>query len=428
MDKKEYSRIGATLYSETLDNGLTVYLMPKPGFQQVFATFTTHYGSIDSVFRLAGQPDFLTVPDGIAHFLEHKMFESETGDVFSQYAKYGASANAFTSFDTTTYLFSCTENVRENTQVLLDFVQDPYFTDENVEKEKGIIGQEIRMYEDNPEWRSFFGLLRAMYQSHPVRIDIAGTVESISKIDKDTLYRCYETFYHPANMVFFAVGGFDPDELMELIRTNQSKKSFSKLPGIERKYPDEQKQVATPTATAHLSLKEARCLIGWKDDEVGLRGKDLLAQEMLTGVVLDTLFGRGSSLYHKLIDEEIIDQQFSWEYEVTPSYGYSLVGGNSSDPTRLVDMVNARLEEVLKSGLSETEFERNRKKAIGRFMSSLDSPSYIARSFTAYQFKGADLFDTIDVLESLSLKDANERMKSHFKPGQQSVSMVLPKQ
>lgn len=427
MNKVEYPRLSEVLYQETLSNGLAVYLLPKPGFKQVFTTFTTRYGSIDRVFKTANQSEFLTVPDGIAHFLEHKMFESEEGDVFSEFAKYGAAANAFTSFDQTSYLFSCTENALENARTLLDFVQHPYFTDENVEKEKGIIGQEIRMYEDNPEWRAFFGLLRGMYEQHPVRVDIAGTVESIAKIDKETLYRCYETFYHPGNMVFFAVGGFDAQAMLELIRENQARKSFGPIPQIERDYPKEPTQAYQPEQTARLSVKEARCLIGWKDAQTGLSGKELLAQEMLTGVLLDTLFGRGSDLYHELIDEKLIDQQFSWEYEATLSYGYSLVGGNTTDPKRLVARVNDGLTKVLKHGLSEHEFERNRRKAIGRFMSSLDSSAYVGRSFTSYILKGADLFDTLEVLEGLRFSQAMGRLQQHFQSSQQSVSMVVSK-
>jgi len=427
MRKVEYPHLSEVLYQETLPNGLDVYLLPKAGFQQVFATFTTRYGSIDSVFKTAEQSEYSTVPEGIAHFLEHKMFEAEEGDVFSQFARFGASANAFTSFDQTSYLFSCTENVHDNIRTLLDFVQHPYFTDENVEKEKGIIGQEIRMYEDNPETRVFYGLLRALYGHHPVRLDIAGTVESISAIDKETLYRCYETFYHPGNMVFLAVGGFDPEAVMNLIRANQADKSFSPVPEVERLYPEEPTMATSAQSTAYLNVKEPRCLIGWKDARIGLKGKALVQQEVLTGVLLDTLFGRSSDLYHELIDDKLIDQQFSWEYELAPAYGYSVVGGNTSDPQKLLERVTKAVEKALAEGLHEQEFERSRRKAIGRFMSSLDFPGYVGRSFTSYILKDSDLFDTLNILESLQLGDATARLEEHFRVAQQSVSMVLPK-
>lgn len=427
MREVDYSRLREMMFTEQLDNGLCVFLFPKPGYQQVFATFSTHYGSIDSVFRLDGETDAIQVPDGIAHFLEHKMFESPDGDVFNDFAESGAAANAFTTFDQTTYLFSCTEHTMDNLRVLLDFVQEPYFTDENVEKEKGIIGQEIRMYDDNPEWRCFFGLLASLYENHPVRIDIAGTVDSIAKIDKETLYRCYRTFYHPSNMILCCVGGFDPKEMMEVIRQNQAGKSFNERPSIDRIYPEEPSAAGEPRRSAELSVSQPRCLIGWKDAETGLRGRALLEQEMLTGVILDVLFGRSSALYHQWIDEGLIDQQFTWEYEITPAYGYSLVGGNTPDPEKLIQSVNEAVDRAAEQGLSEEEFARGRKKAIGRFVGSLDSPNFIGRSFTAYYFKDADLFDTVQVLESLTLDQANRRLRAHFASSQQAMSIVTPK-
>lgn len=426
MHKVTYETFYSDLYTEVLDNGLTVYLLPKVGFQQVFATFTTKYGSVDNTFSVNGH-EMRTVPDGIAHFLEHKMFEEEEGDVFAQFAEYGASANAFTSFDQTTYLFSATEHIEKNVTTLLDFVQHPYFTEENVEKEKGIIGQEIRMYDDNPDWRGFFDLLRALYQNHPLRIDIAGTVESIGNIDKDTLYHCYSTFYHPSNMIFVAVGGFDPVTLMDYIRENQAHKKFAPKPHISRQYPEEPSTVANAQTVAHLSVAQPRCLVGWKDATWGLTGKALLTQEMLTGVLMDTLFGKSSVLYDALIEEQLIDQQFSWEYDISPLYGYGLVGGNTPDPQRLQKRIEETLENVQIHGLNTDDFERSRKKSLGRFMASLDQSSYIARSFTSYILKEANLFETVDILEQLTIEDANHRFQELFQPTQKAVSIVLPK-
>ncbi|QQE80352.1 EF-P 5-aminopentanol modification-associated protein YfmH [Alicyclobacillus sp. SO9] len=428
MHEITYPPFNEKMYQEQLDNGLTVFLLPKPGFQQTFSVFTTRFGSIDQTFEMNDGKDLLTVPDGIAHFLEHKMFESQEIDVFQEFARHGASANAFTTFDQTSYLFTSTQDILENTTILLDYVQDPYFTEENVEKEKGIIGQEIRMYEDNPDWQSFFGLLKAMYKTHPVHLDIAGTVESIAGITKDLLYDCYRTFYHPANMVYVAVGGFDPEQMMNHIRSNQAAKNFPKAPPFTRVPVDEQKEVATPQVTAELSVSQPRCIIGWKDADVGLTGESLLKQELLTGVILDTLFGRGSDAYHEFIDEELIDQQFSWEYECTESYGYSLVGGNTSNPDLLLRRINETLDRARYSGLSQDEFERNRKKAMGRFAMAMDSPTAIARNFTSYHLKGVDWFSSIQILENLTLEQANERLNSHFVSSQQAASIVTPKE
>jgi predicted Zn-dependent peptidase len=427
MLQNHYERFQMDVYSEKLDNGLTVHLIPKPGFGQVFSTFTTRYGSINRQFRVNRDPNTTTVPDGIAHFLEHKMFEEEHGDVFNDFAVHGASANAFTSFDQTTYLFSCTDNVRENTKTLLDFVQRPYFTDENVEKEKGIIGQEIRMYDDNPDWRGFFGLLRTMYENHPVRIDIAGTIDSISKITKDTLYHCYQTFYHPGNMIYVVTGGFDANELMEIIKQNQASKSFGPPPNIEQIYPAEPGKAYQAQNVVQLGVAQPRCLIGWKDSVWGKSGADLLHQELLTGLILDTIFGRSSTLYDELIESQLIDQQFSWEYEISEAFGYSMVGGNTTNPDKLVGRIVEELNKAVQNGLNENDFERSRKKAIGRFMSGLDQTSYIGRSFTSYALKGADFFKTVDILEKLTLEEAHERLREHFVPGQQSVSIVASK-
>lgn len=431
--RSERFPVGETIYQETLENGLEVILLPKPGFEQSFVTFTTKFGSIDQSFRRSdgaesGNPKqtekFTVVPDGIAHFLEHKMFESESGDVFPHFAEGGASANAFTTFDQTTYLFSCTDNLQSNTELLLDFVQDPYFTADSVAKEKGIIGQEIQMYNDNPDARIFFELLKGLFVEHPVRIEIAGSVESIDKITKDTLYDCYNTFYHPSNMVVFAVGGFNPEELLTWIRDNQAHKTFAPAPQTVRPQLDEPKAVHAARIETELAVGQPRCLVGWKDGLAHVSGKDLIANEMLTGVVLDVLFGRSSPFYHRAIDEGWIDNQFSWEYERAVTYGFSVVGGNTHDPDGMVSEVQACIDEAIKNGLSSDDFERSRRKAIGRFFGTLDSPSYIARSYVSYHLRQAQLFETVPVLESLTLEDANQRLHEHFSPDRRAVSIV----
>src|SRR3954454_10802446 len=235
MEKITFDQLQEELFHEKLSNGLNDYILPKKGFNKTFATFTTKYGSIDNTFVPLGKEEYAKVPDGIAHFLEHKLFEKEDGDVFQQFSKQGALANAFTSFTRTAYLFSSTSNVEQNLETLMNFVQEPYFSEKTVEKEKGIIGQEITMYDDNPDWRLYFGLIQNMYQNHPVSIDIAGTVESISHITKELLYECYGTFYHPSNMLLFIVGPVDAGEVTKQIKENQSKKNFNRISAIKRK-------------------------------------------------------------------------------------------------------------------------------------------------------------------------------------------------
>lgn len=282
------------------------------------------------------------------------------------------------------------------------------------------------MYDDNPDWQVFFNLLRALYKHHPVHLPIAGTVESIAGITPDILYTCHETFYHPSNMMFFAVGGFHPEALLAHIRKNQAAKSFGPAPAIDRVLPEEPGPVSEPNRTVHLGVSQPRCLMGWKDAKTGLSGPAQLAQEMLTGVVLEALFGKSSDFYHRLMDAGLIDQNFSWEYECAPTYGYSVLGGNTPNPQALVDTVQSLIDEAMKIGVSEEAFERSRRKAIGRFIATLDSPGAVARSFVSYALRGADVFTTIDVLERLTLQQVNDRLREHFAESQRAVSVVLP--
>ncbi|HEY0829308.1 MAG TPA: pitrilysin family protein, partial [Bacilli bacterium] len=298
-------RVQETVYYEQLPNGLKVYILPKPGFSKVYATFTTKYGSIDNHFQVGDQEE-RRVPDGIAHFLEHKMFEEPEGDVFAQFASQGASANAFTSFDRTAYLFSSTGSILKNLKTLINFVQNPYFTDENVEKEKGIIGQEIQMYQDQAEWRSYFGLIEAMYQHHPVHIDIAGTIESISKITKDTLYDCYNTFYHPSNMCLFIVGGVETDLVMHMIQTNQANKTFAPQGEIKRFFQEEPFDVFEREKITILPVSLPKCMFGLKENGLGLEGELLLKRELTTKLIMDVMLGPSSPLFQMLYDENLI--------------------------------------------------------------------------------------------------------------------------
>jgi predicted Zn-dependent peptidase len=421
--KKHYDRLNETLYHEQLDNGLNVYILPKEGFSKTYATFTTKYGSIDNEFVAPGK-GLVKVPDGIAHFLEHKMFEEKEGDVFADFAAHGASANAFTSFERTAYLFSSTQDIQHNVETLLNFVQNPYFTDENVEKEKGIIGQEIRMYEDNPDWRVYFGLIDNYFQNHPVKIDIAGTVESISHITKELLYQCYETFYHPSNMILFIVGAVDPAEMMELVKRNQAGKNYTKQAPIERSYPDEPDSIAKKHTVVHLPVGIPKCMFGFKEKTAGLTGEALLKREVVTEIVLDVLFSPSSPLYQKLYEAGLINDGFGADFTNQPEYAFSIIGGDTKDPDALVNMVKEELQSVLKDGIDEEAYTLSRKKKLGEFLRALNSVEFIANQFTNYRFAGTDLFDIVNVLEGVTLDDVNRRMREHMDFEQLSVSIV----
>ncbi|GGF79870.1 peptidase M16 [Paenibacillus albidus] len=424
MEQIHYDRLQETLYHEVMDNGLQVYVLPKPGFLKTYATFATKYGSVDNHFHVEGAEE-TTVPDGIAHFLEHKMFEEPEGDIFATFASNGASANAFTSFDQTVYLFSATENIETNLSTLVDFVQHPYFTDENVEKEKGIIGQEINMYADNPDWRVYFGLIEAMYSKHPVHIDIAGTIESIATITKETLYTCYNSFYHPSNMLLFVVGGVEPEKVFALIRSNQNSKSYGKQGEIKRIFEAEPEAVAKKRLESRLAVSMPKCLFGFKEKASGLTGEAAGRRDLTTKLMLDLLLGSSTALYQKLYDEELISDSFGHEFNSSPQYAFSAIGGDTKDPDLLLKRIREEIDLVLKSGFAEKDFERARKKKIGGYLRMLNSPENIAHEFTRYQFGGGDLFEVLPVYESLTLAETNQRLRDHVDWEQLAVSLVV---
>jgi predicted Zn-dependent peptidase len=424
MRKIPYDALQETIWHEQLPNGLNVYLLPKAGFQKTYATFATRYGSTDNSFQVGDSPE-IRVPDGIAHFLEHKMFEEPSGDIFTIFASQGASANAFTSFDRTVYLFSATSQIEENLTTLIDFVQHPYFTDENVEKEKGIIGQEIKMYQDNPGWRSYYGLIEALYVNHPVHIDIAGTIPSITEITKETLYSCYNTFYHPANMSLFVVGGIEPEAILKLVERNQSGKTFEPFRPIRRILPEEPETVAESKKVIHLPVSLPKCLFGYKETPAGEKVSALLAKELCSKIVLDVLFGPSSAHYQKLYEERLITDNFGSDFTCMPDYCYSMIGGDTPDPDKLLARTTQLLEQTLQNGIQQDDFERSRRKKIGGFLRMMNSPEALANEFTKYQFKDCSLFDILPVYESLTLDQANERLREHFRQDRMAVSLVV---
>jgi predicted Zn-dependent peptidase len=428
MEKITFEQLQEEMYYEKLNNGLDVYILPKKGFNKTYATFTTKYGSIDNHFLPPGKDEYVKVPDGIAHFLEHKLFEKEEGDVFQQFSKQGASANAFTSFTRTAYLFSSTSNVEKNLETLIDFVQEPYFTEKTVEKEKGIIGQEITMYDDNPDWRLYFGLIQNMYKNHPVSIDIAGTIESISHITKDMLYECYDTFYHPSNMLLFVVGPVNPDEIMGQIKDNQSKKEYKNKPEIQRKFDAEQAGVAEKKQVLKMNVQTSKCLVGIKAANPTESGSEMLKNELSVNVLLDMLFGKSSDNYTELYSSGLIDDTFSYDYSQEQGFGFAMVGGDTNEPDVLASKLEAMLKEAKSGhGLTSESLERTKKKKIGAFLRAVNSPEYIANQFTRYAFNDMDLFEVVPVLESLTMDDLNQAAERLISEDRFTVCQVVPK-
>ncbi|MBC1974725.1 EF-P 5-aminopentanol modification-associated protein YfmH [Listeria booriae] len=426
MQKQSFDQLKEAVYHETLDNGLQVYVLPKHGFSKTFAIFTTNYGSIDNEFVPLGQDAFTRVPDGIAHFLEHKLFEKEDGDVFFKFGEKGAFTNAFTSFTRTAYLFSSTSNVKENLETLVDFVQEPYFTEETVEKEKGIIGQEIQMYDDDADFRVYFGAIENMYHHHPVKIDIAGTVESIADIDKDLLYLCYNTFYHPSNMILFIVGNVDPEQAIDQVRANQAKKTFAPAKPIKRHFPDEPKSVAVPKKTLKFPVQIAKNLVAIKEDIGLLRGKEAVQHEMTGDIMLELLFGTTSAAYLDLYDQGIIDDTFGFDYSLQDSFSFVLIGGDAKDPDLQESKIKEALENAIQTGFNEADLELIKRKKMGQFLRSLNSPEFIANQFSQYIFEEASLFDILPAIEAVTVADVENFLKSIYLEDRVTTFQIIP--
>lgn len=331
-------RVGDTYYKLEHPSGLTVFIYPKENSNSTYAVFGTKYGSVDNQFRRSDEDTVHTVPEGIAHFLEHKLFESEDGDAFARYAKTGASANAYTSFDMTCYLFSCTENVEASLEILLDFVQSPYFTEQTVQKEQGIIGQEIRMYDDDPQWRVMFNLLGALYHTHPVKIDIAGTVESISHITPELLYQCYHTFYDLHNMALCVAGNIDKETVLKLVdKYCKPAEPFA----VDRVFEEEPRSVVKGKVTQALSVATPLFQFGFKEEAGKNRRtvKELAAVELL----LEILASEASPLFRELQQSNLINESsFSYEFFEGPGYASVIFAGESKNPDQVAECIKKK--------------------------------------------------------------------------------------
>mgnify|MGYP004519411421 FL=1 len=426
LNKKTNSLTGETLYYGTHSSGLDIYIMPKEGYSGSYAIFGTKYGSVDSKFIVPGEKEVTEVPDGIAHYLEHKMFDQPDGsNVFDKFSRYGGNANAFTSFNITAYLFSATSNVEENLKALLDYVQSPYFTEESVQKEQGIIGQEIRMYDDSGDWKVFFNFIGCLYNDNPVKKEIAGTVESISKITADYLYKCYNTFYNLSNMAIVVTGNVDARKILEVIEVG-IKKNEPFDEEIKRIYPEEKKEVCKKYAEQSLSVAMPLFMTGFKDNDTGYGGKKLLKKSIETEILLKMIFGKSSRLYKKLYDGGFITQNFSSEYEMQPDYAFSSISGESKEPQKVYDMIMEEIDRIGSEGLNEDDYNRIKKVIWGDYIRSYDDIEGYSVTYLQMQFKGIDYFDYYDVYKEVTFDDVKKRFKEHFVKENSALSVVKP--
>lgn len=401
-------------------SGLKILVMPKENYSSTYAIFATKYGSIDTMIQMS-DGSFKEIPEGTAHLLEHKLFESEDLDAFERFAKTGASANAYTSFERTGYLFSCSANFKKNLEILLDFVQNPYFTQATVEKEQGIIGQEIDMYKDAPDWEVMFNCLRTMYHNLPVRIDIAGTQESIAQITAKTLYGCYDNFYNLHNMVLAVAGNADVDEIVEV-----ADKVLKPVEGkmAQRKVIDEPEEVIDSYIEEKLSVATPQFMFGFKEswDTPERTTKEEISMEIL----LDMISGQSSELYKRLFDGKLINNSFGFEYFTGFGYSCVLFAGESNDPKKVAEEIVGEIGRFRETGFDETAFERTKKKLYGRMIMGMNDIEGLANNMAVSYFAGEDVFTDFEIFKTVTLDDVNDIFKKTLDENRSVLSVINP--
>ena len=413
------SVLGESCRFVTLPNGLKIYVAEKRDFNTSYAIFGTKYGSIDTEFSRDGE-NFTKVPEGIAHYLEHKLFESEDGDAFARYSLTGANANAFTSFDRTCYLFSCADRLYDNLEILLDFVQTPYFTEQTVQKEQGIIGQEIRMYDDSAPWCVLFNMLSAMYENHPVKIDIAGTVESIAKINADLLYECYNTFYNPANMFFCIAGNFDADEVIAFIE--KSIKPTAPVT-VTRRAPKESEGVLLPYVEKEMMVAKPIFCFGFKEK---CEGERTLRESLLSDMLLEIIAGEASPLYERMVENRLLNDEFESEYFQGNGYAVALWQGESDDPKAVEAAIKAEIERLKREGIDEELFESVKRALYGAAVKRYNTVDGIVMSLVDCAMDGSGPFDDIEMLREVKKSEVEERLLL-LDPDKTVLSVIKPK-
>jgi predicted Zn-dependent peptidase len=390
-------RVGEQYTRIKHSSGATICLCPMPWLSATYALFGTKYGSVDSTFKTRNDVDFVTVPAGIAHFLEHKLFENEECDAFKLFAATGANANAYTSFDKTAYLFLCSQNFSKNLEILLKFVQEPYFTDETVMKEQGIIAQEIKMYDDSPEWRVFFNCLENVYHNNPVRINIAGTTETIGQIDKDLLYRCYNTFYNLNNMVISIAGNFNADEALEicdrLLKPNVDI-------GLQAVIPEEPREVKQHIVREKLAVGIPLFQIGFK---LPNEFSEIPDKYVHYNIFMEVVFGNSSAFYNQAYESGLINETFNVGVFNGRGFFLCVADGEAREPEKVFAAIKAEIARLKKEGLSEEDFARIKRQTYGELIAPLESAESVASSMLNAEFEGLEsMFVPLEVAATVT--------------------------
>ncbi|MHC8520656.1 EF-P 5-aminopentanol modification-associated protein YfmH [Rossellomorea sp. H39__3] len=422
MQTYYYEVLNETIFHEKLPNGLDVYILKKKEFHKTFATLTIKYGSIDTTFSI--NEKIVHTPEGMAHFLEHTVFEGEDGDVMTLFSKQGGMVNAYTGFNRTSYTLAATDCISDNLISLLDFVQSPIFPEQRVEREKGIIEQEIRMYEDDPEWRATFKLLENLFSTHPVKKDIAGTVSSIKTITSEELLNCYRSFYRPDNMVLFVVGDVEPEDIIDLVAKNQWDKELSSSNKVCKEYPVEEKGISREYYTMNFPVNVPKVLVGFKESNPTRRGTQLLRYELSVNVLLELMFGPGSEAYEQMYEVGLIDASFRYECTQEEGFGFYMIRGSTEFPDKVATIIWETITAYKKNPIPEEDAQRVIRKEMGEFFQAMNSPQFIANQFTRYLFNEMDVFDVLPTLEGLSVRELEKVLQESFQEEFKSVLIV----
>jgi Predicted Zn-dependent peptidases len=425
MEQIYYSTLKETLYHQEFKNGLNVYVLPKRDFSKTYALFATPFGSIDTSFVPLNHQEMIKVEDGIAHFLEHKMFENKDGDVSDVFSKLGASTNAFTSSTRTAYLFSTSSNELKCIETLIDFVQELYLTDESVEKEKGIIAQEIKMYDDNPDWRNYFDSIKNLYHHHPINKDIAGTIETVNATTREMLEMSYQTFYHPSQMVLFIVGNIEAEEVFNFIELNQEKKKFLDKSDIILKKIKEPKSVVKKQEILKMEVTSPKLMVAMKINNIISDPYLKLKRELSMNILLDMLFSKSSEIYQEWQKEGLIDGTFGADFTQERDYAFIQIGGDTNQLELLKDKILTIIEKMNDYLIDEETFKRLKRKIMGIFVNTFNSPEAIANLFIKYYFEGSSAFELVDILEDINIDDLKELL-TLFDKELISISIVEP--
>lgn len=419
----ESSKIKEKAYIEKLENGMTVIIIPKKNTKKKYVIWGTHFGSIDNRFIMPQTGEEVFIPDGVAHFLEHKMFEQPNGtNSLDTLMALGIDANAYTTNDHTAYLFECTDHFYEGLNELMDYVQNPYFTDENVEKEKGIIGQEINMYDDDPGWQLYMNVMDCLYKQNPIKLDIAGSIESISEITPDVLYKCYNTFYNPSNMTMVLCGDFVPEQLIEEVKKRLLPKENQGE--IKRIYPSKEDTMNKTEKIAKMEVSTPMFMIGYKDIENNKENR--IQKHIAIEILLNMIIGKSSDLYQELYENGTILSQPDLDYEFSDQYAHILISGFSKDPKLVKQRMDETIQTMKNDGLNEEHFNRIKKKIYGDYVIEYNSVADIGRMFLADSMKGINSFDYIEEFETVTKEYAEAVLKEIFKKENEAISIIEP--